>query len=72
MTDWTCICEHDILKHPQTELDDVACTLCDCPDFCTAKEADEVTDAIYEWALEDGERWAGTAHEYRRRRMGQP
>lgn len=67
-----CICDHGLGEHSQVPPhgDDVACTQCDCPDFCTSEDADEVTTAIYEWALEDGERWAGTAHEYRRRRLG--
>lgn len=67
---WTCICDHLVDHHTQSPPhDDLPCTLCDCPDFCKTEDADEVTDIIYEWALEDGERWAGTAHEYRRRRL---
>lgn len=64
---WTCICEHDIHQHAQVENDAVACLECSCTDFCTEADADEVTDAIYEWALEDGETWATTAYEYRQR-----
>lgn len=70
-TERVCVCGDDLTEHTQTSPhDDVACTVCDCPDFCTAEAADEVTQAVYEWALETGERWAGTAHEYRRRRLG--
>lgn len=66
-----CICSHNIGQHDQIPPHDaVACTLCDCPDFCTEEEADEINHMIYEWALENGEVWAGTAHEYRRRRLG--
>jgi glutamine synthetase type III len=63
----SCVCDHTVGEHTQTP-DDTACTLCDCLDFCPPAVADEITTAIYEWALEDGEQWADAAHEYRRRR----
>jgi len=68
---WTCICDHNIIQHGQGKNDAVNCGECDCPDFCTEKMATEVTQSIYEWALEDGEPWATTAHNYRRYRQGE-
>lgn len=63
-----CICDHGLGEHSQVPHCVQATS--SWGDFCTSEDADEVTTAIYEWALEDGERWAGTAHEYRRRRLG--
>lgn len=64
---WTCVCDHTIHQHAQVEDDAVACQVCPCTDFCSEADADMVTNTIYEWALEDGEPWAATAHAYRQR-----